>query len=81
MKLSIHTLIQMGGILAQVLIQIAPVFPPSQQHALAVALAVVQASVGVAAQFSNPDGSSARVAWKPANLSTSPTGDQKGTTE
>lgn len=62
-----NVLIQTGAVIGQVANMALPILPPKYQGWALIALAVAQAVAAGRAQYRNPDGTSARVAWRPAD--------------
>lgn len=66
MKLSVNSAIQVLGLAAQATMATMQLFPsPAVQRWAAIATAVIQATSGILAHFSNPDGTPAQVAYVP----------------
>jgi hypothetical protein len=66
MTLSVNAIAQLIALVLQVLNQVSGLVPTKYQVYVALVVGVLQAVVAFLAHFSNPDGSSAKVAYTPA---------------
>lgn len=64
MKLSLHAILQIIGIVCQGVNALTHLIPPEHQGAVAVTIAATQAAVGAVAHTYNPDGSPAKLPYR-----------------
>ena len=65
MKVSLNVFIQLLSLVGQGATVLLDVVPPSGQKWVVGTLAVVQGTTSILAHFKNPDGTSAKTAYKP----------------